>query len=86
VNNRSLFPILAIAIAAIMVFAAATPLMSAQTVCGNGTVQPLGNVNQYAFKGDEWNSSQTQCMSVTNNTGTPPSGPSFTMTEASFSD
>jgi hypothetical protein len=85
-KTRNLFSVMAIVFAAILLFAGAVSKMSAQTVCGQGTVQPLGNVSQYGFKGDEWNSSQTQCMAVTNNTGTPPSGPSFTMSQASFSD
>jgi Glycosyl hydrolase family 12/Ricin-type beta-trefoil lectin domain-like len=86
-KTRNLLKIPAIFFATILVFTGAAARMSAQTACGNGTVMNLGNANQYAFKGDEWNSSQTQCMSVTNSTALPPgNGPSFTITQANFND
>jgi hypothetical protein len=81
VKNRSLFPMLAIVFAATIVFVAATPRMSAQTVCGNGTVSNLGNSNQYMFLGDQWNGSFTyvdQCVQVTNSTTPPPTSLSGT--------
>ncbi len=53
---------------------------SAQQICGNNSSAPLGNVNQYVFGGDQWNSafsSTLQCETVTNSTAPPPSGPSM---------
>ena len=86
-KTRNLLRMPAIVFASILLCTGATARMHAQTVCGNSTVMNLGNASQYAFKGDEWNSSQTQCMSVTNSTALPPgNGPSFTITEANFDD
>jgi len=86
-KTQNLLKIPAIFFATILLFTGVTARMTAQTACGNGTVMNLGNANQYAFKGDEWNSNLTQCMSVTNSTALPPgNGPSFTITEANFND
>jgi Glycosyl hydrolase family 12/Ricin-type beta-trefoil lectin domain-like len=62
---------------------------SAQQICGNNSSGPLGNVNQYAFGGDQWNSafsSTHQCETIANSTAPPPSGPSMVYSGDAFDD
>ena len=95
-KTRNLFGKLAIAFAAIMLFAGTTSMMSAQTYCGNSNSGLLGNANQYIFLGDQWNGSFTnvnQCVQVTNSTAPPPTslsgtgaGPSTNYVSGTFND
>jgi hypothetical protein len=95
-KTQNLFSMVAIAFAAIMLFAGATSMMSAQTYCGNSNSGLLGNANQYIFLGDQWNGSYTyvdQCVQVTNSTAPPPSslsgtgaGPSTNYVSGTFDD
>ena len=62
---------------------------SAQQICGNNSSGPLGNVNQYVFGGDQWNSafsSTHQCETIANSTAPPPSGPSMVYSGDAFDD
>jgi post-segregation antitoxin (ccd killing protein) len=88
-KTRNLFRMMAIAFAAIILFAGAASMMSAQQICGSNSSGPLGNVDQYSFGGDQWNasfSSTYQCETITNSTAPPPSGPSMAYSGNSFDD
>jgi hypothetical protein len=88
-RRQSILGILATVFVFAVVFAGAAKNASAQQICGNNSSGPLGNVNQYIFGGDQWNSSfsgTNQCETITNSTAPPPSGPSMVYSGAAFDD